>query len=137
MIRRPPRSTLFPYTTLFRSPRHRGDRVRARVDPGDARIRIDDPHGVGRGDDVVLLQVAREAAAYGQADGVAHGGRGRVEPDDAGGDRADELRAGPAAVAHPEAARARRQVGRDAARAERLDAQAVRVDPGDGLVVGV
>src|SRR3989475_9277233 len=25
MIRRPPRSTLFPYTTLFRS--HRGDRV--------------------------------------------------------------------------------------------------------------
>src|SRR5438270_8767971 len=24
MIRRPPRSTLFPYTTLFRSPEHRG-----------------------------------------------------------------------------------------------------------------
>src|SRR5256885_6692347 len=24
MIRRPPRSTLFPYTTLFRSSRHRG-----------------------------------------------------------------------------------------------------------------
>src|SRR3712207_8115590 len=24
MIRRPPRSTLFPYTTLFRSPRQRG-----------------------------------------------------------------------------------------------------------------
>src|SRR3712207_8614346 len=24
MIRRPPRSTLFPYTTLFRSPPHRG-----------------------------------------------------------------------------------------------------------------
>src|SRR5438876_6887402 len=24
MIRRPPRSTLFPYTTLFRSPRRRG-----------------------------------------------------------------------------------------------------------------
>src|SRR3712207_7054003 len=32
MIRRPPRSTLFPYTTLFRSPRPRGGleaRVRA------------------------------------------------------------------------------------------------------------
>src|SRR3712207_7768286 len=29
MIRRPPRSTLFPYTTLFRSPR----RVRGRADP--------------------------------------------------------------------------------------------------------
>src|ERR1041384_8676426 len=30
MIRRPPRSTLFPYTTLFRSPRggHGGDRPR-------------------------------------------------------------------------------------------------------------
>src|SRR5260370_18174930 len=26
MIRRPPRSTLFPYTTLFRSPRRRGPR---------------------------------------------------------------------------------------------------------------
>src|SRR6266498_5420120 len=25
MIRRPPRSTLFPYTTLFRSPCHRAD----------------------------------------------------------------------------------------------------------------
>src|SRR5258705_4332579 len=29
MIRRPPRSTLFPYTTLFRSQRHR-DRMRTR-----------------------------------------------------------------------------------------------------------
>src|SRR5258707_10922574 len=35
MIRRPPRSTLFPYTTLFRSP-HIGDRVL-----GDAGA---DPH---------------------------------------------------------------------------------------------
>src|SRR2546426_2497243 len=26
MIRRPPRSTLFPYTTLFRSYRHRGEK---------------------------------------------------------------------------------------------------------------
>src|SRR5688572_30897191 len=25
MLRRPPRSTLFPYTTLFRSPRHNSD----------------------------------------------------------------------------------------------------------------
>src|SRR3712207_6969788 len=30
MIRRPPRSTLFPYTTLFRS-RHRDDRGRTRL----------------------------------------------------------------------------------------------------------
>src|SRR5256885_9168605 len=28
MIRRPPRSTLFPYTTLFRSPKERVDSVR-------------------------------------------------------------------------------------------------------------
>src|SRR3712207_8047712 len=35
MIRRPPRSTLFPYTTLFRSAhrRHRGTDVRGREDP--------------------------------------------------------------------------------------------------------
>src|SRR5437870_11314350 len=29
MIRRPPRSTLFPYTTLFRSPEMVGDRMRS------------------------------------------------------------------------------------------------------------
>src|SRR3712207_8107088 len=33
MIRRPPRSTLFPYPTLFRSPRRgRGEAARARAD---------------------------------------------------------------------------------------------------------
>src|SRR5437588_4541492 len=32
MIRRPPRSTLFPYTTLFRSPQLRGDRRLRRLD---------------------------------------------------------------------------------------------------------
>src|SRR5258705_9888355 len=50
MIRRPPRSTLFPYTTLFRS--HRGDRGLAR----DALVRrvamehgpVDLPRGAGR-----------------------------------------------------------------------------------------
>src|SRR3712207_6930340 len=36
MIRRPPRSTLFPYTTLFRSA---GLRARARRDPRAARER--------------------------------------------------------------------------------------------------
>src|SRR2546429_4704953 len=35
MIRRPPRSTLFPYTTLFRS-RHDGRRVILRVDDAQA-----------------------------------------------------------------------------------------------------
>src|SRR2546426_5209594 len=36
MIRRPPRSTLFPYTTLFRSPRRRGTRG-ARRGPEERR----------------------------------------------------------------------------------------------------
>src|SRR3712207_8575422 len=35
MIRRPPRSTLFPYTTLFRSPPDRG---RGPAPPGDADL---------------------------------------------------------------------------------------------------
>src|SRR5579859_2626891 len=34
MIRRPPRSTLFPYTTLFRSPFSLGNRRRRRVSCG-------------------------------------------------------------------------------------------------------
>src|SRR5438132_8644528 len=32
MLRRPPRSTLFPYTTLFRSPVHAPSRARPRVE---------------------------------------------------------------------------------------------------------
>src|SRR3712207_7415642 len=37
MIRRPPRSTLFPYTTLFRSQQHldRGRDEQRRAEPGD------------------------------------------------------------------------------------------------------
>src|SRR5216684_9164719 len=35
MIRRPPRSTLFPYTTLFRSPRHRAVE---QIDYGTGRV---------------------------------------------------------------------------------------------------
>src|SRR5258708_20601353 len=38
MIRRPPRSTLFPYTTLFRSPRYGGSRARPATDAGVALI---------------------------------------------------------------------------------------------------
>src|SRR3712207_8488454 len=48
MIRRPPRSTLFPYTTLFRSPRRAGprpDRSAAVPPPGG---------GLGRGQAVQL-----------------------------------------------------------------------------------
>src|SRR3712207_9280964 len=42
MIRRPPRSTLFPYTTLFRS--RRGRRVGARRRPAARRV----PRGAAR-----------------------------------------------------------------------------------------
>src|SRR2546422_7639338 len=41
MIRRPPRSTLFPYTTLFRS-------LIARVGPSDANVLICGEHGTGK-----------------------------------------------------------------------------------------
>src|SRR3712207_7393734 len=44
MIRRPPRSTLFPYTTLFRS---RGEGDADRRDPASARR----PRALGLGDD--------------------------------------------------------------------------------------
>src|SRR2546430_3867512 len=37
MIRRPPRSTLFPYTTLFRSVQH-DDRERRIEGPGEAQV---------------------------------------------------------------------------------------------------
>src|SRR5438067_6553646 len=49
MIRRPPRSTLFPYTTLFRSEgvfrrqddiRHAENRVDARGEHGDLQVRV-------------------------------------------------------------------------------------------------
>src|SRR4051812_22630733 len=45
MIRRPPRSTLFPYTTLFRSPRA-GPAVRARVRPPSWARWYSDPRRV-------------------------------------------------------------------------------------------
>src|SRR2546427_3814951 len=39
MIRRPPRSTLFPYTTLFRSVRHGGISETLRVPVANLRLR--------------------------------------------------------------------------------------------------
>src|SRR3712207_8179874 len=71
MIRRPPRSTLFPYTTLFRSARGRADGARGlvdaraeQVDPDEREVRrgllglLDEPPhragGVELRDSVVL-----------------------------------------------------------------------------------
>src|SRR2546422_2588161 len=49
MIRRPPRSTLFPYTTLFRSPRARlaGTADPGRAGPGRDDRRLPAPHRGG------------------------------------------------------------------------------------------
>src|SRR6266513_4105838 len=47
MIRRPPRSTLFPYTTLFRSRCRSGCRLLGRGDPDRATPRHADPRPAG------------------------------------------------------------------------------------------
>src|SRR2546426_7700038 len=52
MIRRPPRSTLFPYTTLFRSCRE-GDRVASGAAPHVGDVQAGDSPDQGR--DVALL----------------------------------------------------------------------------------
>src|SRR2546422_6380651 len=62
MIRRPPRSTLFPYTTLFRSPRRRGtpsDRgAQGGGDAGGAASRGPDAQRARHRRDVAPLQQA-------------------------------------------------------------------------------
>src|SRR2546422_7268387 len=62
MIRRPPRSTLFPYTTLFRSP-HRRKRVRFQLEGalGGEPDRAEDPHRVLAHADVGVADGADEA----------------------------------------------------------------------------
>src|SRR3712207_8068937 len=77
MIRRPPRSTLFPYTTLFRSPVFEDDRLTFETagagGVGDPLAR--DPEAVAK--DVRWNLVSREAA---EADyGVVLDGNGRSE----------------------------------------------------------
>src|SRR3989449_318078 len=78
MIRRPPRSTLFPYTTLFRSG---GEGGRVAAHGGDGRV-LGDGHGGGGGAGGAFVG---GVALVRRDDGVgAHGGggvadRGRVE----------------------------------------------------------
>src|SRR3989454_11495426 len=59
MIRRPPRSTLFPYTTLFRSLEAGGDRVGVIA----ARLDAVEQAGEDRGGSVLLDRSARAAVA--------------------------------------------------------------------------
>src|SRR3712207_7093753 len=70
MIRRPPRSTLFPYTTLFRSARVRLDGVRC----GSWLVGV---RGGGSGDGAGTLGAAR-SGRRGEED-AGHRGGGRSE----------------------------------------------------------
>src|SRR3712207_9567595 len=92
MIRRPPRSTLFPYTTLFRSVLEHGDHPPARQREVDQ-----DRRALAR---AVVLQVGgAEPAAVGQAV------LGEVQgPALVGGDRAPRARQHGAGPALPPAA---------------------------------
>src|SRR5256885_2807644 len=71
MIRRPPRSTLFPYTTLFRS---RADR-NAFLDRGALRRRNWPP---GRGDCRTTRRVGQRTGRYGAAVARFLGQRGAL-----------------------------------------------------------
>src|SRR2546422_11198265 len=72
MIRRPPRSTLFPYTTLFRSDRHRP------------------PARGGEAGDGAAVELRRHTAADGGAvRSRARGGGGGRDYDARGGERRD------------------------------------------------
>src|SRR5688572_31111681 len=68
MIRRPPRSTLFPYTTLFRSELLVGCRIALVGEGGDASGEVGQcrvPSRLGRGADDLFAHPARELTAYG------------------------------------------------------------------------
>src|SRR6266508_1110420 len=62
MIRRPPRSTLFPYTTLFRSP----DPSRGRADVADLANRHGRPHMRSRIDQSVQSTAPARKRPFGR-----------------------------------------------------------------------
>src|SRR5215216_706836 len=59
MIRRPPRSTLFPYTTLFRSPRSPSARDRACVATAEPQPVADDRNADRREEDALFRELRR------------------------------------------------------------------------------
>src|SRR3989449_5666741 len=69
MIRRPPRSTLFPYTTLFRSDIVDATRVRAANSDARGVVGARHPHAV---DDVQRLVIEREAVRAANARSEEH-----------------------------------------------------------------
>src|SRR3712207_9344777 len=85
MIRRPPRSTLFPYTTLFRSPVRRQERADA--GPGGEDVGLGEPRGgedrVGRVEEVAhVLGVGADLAGGAVVVGVRRPHVGVVAPGD-------------------------------------------------------
>src|SRR2546422_9851635 len=76
MIRRPPRSTLFPYTTLFRSvgPRHAEMRAPMTRHAGDVAIEQTDRPAVGRKLPGNEVEQGRLAGAVGTDDQPAFPG---------------------------------------------------------------
>src|SRR2546423_14137341 len=105
MIRRPPRSTLFPYTTLFRSAAGGPPDGPLRPAPDAAAVRVG-AHGRGRERHRDLLRRRPDLLA---ADGDRRASRrdpavrGRPDPDDPAGRgaRAGAGRADPGAAAQP------------------------------------
>src|SRR2546429_7828772 len=63
MIRRPPRSTLFPYTTLFRSRDARGDDRAVEVGLVEVEQQCSRAVGIGADDDPVRLQEVADRRA--------------------------------------------------------------------------
>src|SRR3712207_8812152 len=63
MIRRPPRSTLFPYTTLFRSGGERGGRVLVARTP--FRVEILTPEGEVFNDEVEMVSTKTAVGSIG------------------------------------------------------------------------
>src|SRR3712207_7054234 len=73
MIRRPPRSTLFPYTTLFRSCQERGDDHREDDAQADCNARARDHADP-------LAVIGKPSTGEGDHDGVV-AGKDDVDPD--------------------------------------------------------
>src|SRR3712207_7820710 len=71
MIRRPPRSTLFPYTTLFRSEGALGDpALRRPIEERAPLLELDDPLGGLLGERLDHLPVVEELPAVHSVDEV-------------------------------------------------------------------
>src|SRR2546430_17444921 len=97
MIRRPPRSTLFPYTTLFRSHEHRGagdrDHLRPAAEGGGAQ-QLRRRHGQAVAETVLQGSSVGERPLAAQ-EGLRQGGAGgRLSSRGAPGARSEERRVG-------------------------------------------